>query len=322
MSTQPPPAVAPQDLDAIIGCMLGDIPTFVREHWHRKPQLVPRADPDHLLGYSVEQFLADLVATQPAPYGAVRIRDGKRFDSFHATPEALRDEVGDGSVCAIKMSRAWHGPMPASWASMRGLYGSLCRAAASLYMSPRRSEDVDLFLAGPDSCLGTHFDTTDVFTLQLSGERRWTVEEAFSLEGILDVGRDPGWYPTCEIDFPGPTREIVLRAGDALYVPAYTVHRVTGVSWAVSLSLGLRAFNEIDVVEHLLENLRSSHYMRYPPFAGVPESLEAEHARAKLELMQRVRALLGQLEGLALGYLMSPMHLPAVYDPPRPDDRR
>lgn len=322
MSTQLPPAVASQNLDTIIGRMLGDIPTFVREHWHRKPLLVRRADPDRLLGYGVEEFLADLVSTQPAPYGAVRIRDGKRFDSFHATPEALRDEVGDGSVCAIKMSRAWHDTMPASWTSMRGLYGSLCRAAAPLYMGPRRSEDVDLFLAGPDSCLGTHFDTTDVFTVQLSGERRWFVEEAFSLEGILEVGRDPGWYPTREIDFPGHAREIVLCAGDALYVPAYTVHRVVGISWAVSLSLGLRAFNEIDVVEHLLESLRRSHYMRYPPFAGAPESLEAEHAQARVELMQRVRALLGQLEGLALGYLMSPMELPSVYDLPRPDDRR
>jgi hypothetical protein len=85
---------------------------------------------------------------------------------------------------------------------------------------------------------------------------------------------------------------------------------VTGVSWSVSLSLGLRAFNEIDVVEHLLERLRLSSYLKYPPFAGAPEALEAEHAEAKLELMQRVRTLLQQVEGLAVAFLLAPLRLP------------
>ena len=238
-------AVDPLALSAVLERMLGDVPTFFRESWHKRPLHVPSADSSGTIQYSVDQFLADLVATQPVPYGAVKAKDGRRCDSFHQTSEGLRDAVADGSVCAIKLSRMWHGPIPESWMPMRDLFGILCRAVATVYMSPRRSEDVDLFLAGPDSCLGTHFDTTDVFTLQLFGERKWTVEEEFSLDGILDVGRDPSWYPTREIGFPGRTREITLRAGDALYVPAYTVHRVTGVSWSVSLSLGLRAFNEI-----------------------------------------------------------------------------
>jgi ribosomal protein L16 Arg81 hydroxylase len=106
----------------------------------------------------------------------------------------------------------------------------------------------------------------------------------------------------------------VLHAGDTLYVPAYTVHRVTGVSWSVSLSLGLRAFNEIDVVEHLLERLRMSSYLKYPPFAGAPESLESDHAAAKLDLMQRVRTMLQQMEGLAVAFLLTPLRLPPALD--------
>lgn len=309
MSTSPA-AVDPQALAAVLERMLGDVPTFMRDYWHKRPLHVSAADPHGTIRYGVDDFLADLVAMQPVPYGAVKIKDGRRFDSFHQTSDALRDAVADGSVCAIKLSRLWHGTIPESWVPMRDLFAQLCRTVATVYMTPQRSEDVDLFFAGPDSCLGTHFDTTDVFTLQLFGERRWTVEEEFSLDGILDVGRDPSWYPTREIGFPGPTREITLRAGDALYVPAYTVHRVTGVSWSVSLSLGLRAFNEIDVVEHLLERLRLSSYLKYPPFAGAPEALEAEHAEAKLELMQRVRTLLQQVEGLAVAFLLAPLRLP------------
>jgi ribosomal protein L16 Arg81 hydroxylase len=290
--------------------MLGEVSTFFREYWHRKPLYAPAADPTHAIQYGTEQFLMDMVVTQPAPYVAVRAHEGKRVFSTHDTAEALRAAVSDGSVCSMKISKIWHRDLPGSWIPLRSLFANLCRAAAMVYMSSPRSEDVDIFLAGPESCLGSHFDTTDVFTLQLVGERRWVVEERLSLERSLEVGRDPSWNPAKEIDFQGPTWEVTLRPGDALYVPAFSVHRVTGVSWSISLSLGLRAFNELDIVEHLLEQLRLTRYMSYPPTAGAPESLAAEHAEEKLELMRKVRAVLSQVEGLVLAYLMSPLRLP------------
>ena len=80
--------------------------------------------------------------------------------------------------------------MPGGWPEFRRLFGSPRRAAAMYYMTPARSEDVDLFVAGPGSCLGTHFDRTEVFNLQLCGERRWIFEERRSLEGILQIGRN------------------------------------------------------------------------------------------------------------------------------------
>jgi ribosomal protein L16 Arg81 hydroxylase len=305
-------------LDAVIGRMLGDLPTFLRENWRKRPFYSQGADAAGAIQYGIEQFLTDMVATQPVPYIAVRAKNGQRVFSTHKTAEELRTAVQDGGVCSMKTSKLWHMEMPESWSDMRGLFASLCRAVAMIYMSPPRSEDVDIFLAGPDSCLGTHFDTTDVFTLQLFGERKWLYEDKLSLEGILELGRDPSWNPAKEIGFREPTREVTLRPGDALYVPGYSVHRVTGVTWSVSLSLGLRAFNEIDVLEHLLENIRLKRYMSYPPFPGFPESLDPEHAEAKMELMRRVRALLTQMEGLALAFLLTPLSLPPHLGGQRP----
>ena len=101
-----------------------------------------------------------------------------------------------------------------------------------------------------------------------------------------------------------------MGAGDALYVPAYAIHRVVGVSWAVSLSMGLRVYNEIDVVEHLLGLIRQSSYMRYPPLPAFPETMDVEHAAAKSEMLRRVRALLAEVEGVALASLLQPTQLP------------
>lgn len=311
-------AIDTDALDLVVGRMLGDVPTFFREHWRKRPLCAPGAGADFAGVYGAEQFLADMVETQQVPYLSVSTRDGKRFFTKHATAEDLHGTVLAGGVTSIKASKIWHGPMPESWAWMRALFGRLCHAVAMTYMTPARSEDVDLFLAGPQSELGTHFDTTDVFTLQVYGERKWTVDDEVCLDSVLEIARDRKWYPAKEIDFQGSTREFTLHPGDALYVPAYGVHRVTGVSWSVSLSLGLRAFNEIDFVEHLLELIRLTRYMSYPPVASIAESLGDCHAEAKLELMQRVRSLLGQVEGVALASLLAPLKIPAVLDPPTP----
>jgi ribosomal protein L16 Arg81 hydroxylase len=303
-------------LDSIVGRMLGDAPTFFKEHWRKRPLYTPGAGADCAGVYGVEQFLTDIVETQPIPYLSVSTRNGKRFFTKHTTAEDLQSAVLAGGVSAIKASKLWHGPVPKSWTWMRALFGSLCRTVVMTYMTPARSEDVDIFLAGPQSQLGTHFDTTDVFTLQVYGERKWTMDEEVHLDSVLEFARDRNWYPAKEIDFQGSTREITLRPGDTLYVPAYGVHHVTGVSWSVSLSLGLRAFNEIDFVEYLLEAIRLSGYMSYPPVASVAESAGECHAEAKLELMQRIRSLLGQVEGLALATLLAPLKLPTVFDTP------
>ena len=309
-------AIDTNRLDSIVGRMIGDAPTFFKEHWRKSPLYSPGAGADCAGIYGVEQFLADMVKTQLVPYLSVSTRDGKRFFTKHTTAEDLHSAVLAGGVSAIKASKIWHGSMPESWTWMRALFGSLCHAVAMTYMTPARSEDVDLFLAGPQSGLGTHFDTTDVFTLQVSGERKWTVDDAVRLDRVLEIARDRSWYPAKAINFQGPTREFTLRPGDTLYVPAYAVHRVTGVSWSVSLSLGLRAFNEVDFVEHSLERIRLIRYMSYPLVTTVPESLGEEHAKAKLELMQRVRSLLREVEGVALATLLAPLKIPAVLDTP------
>jgi ribosomal protein L16 Arg81 hydroxylase len=297
--------------EAIIDRALGDLTDFFGDYWRRRP-LLSRDAAQVMAGcYGVDDFLTDLVATHPSPYLAVSVHDGARRFSQHGDATSLRHAVGEGAVVAMKISRLWHEPAGGRFAAMRHLFGTLCRRVAMLYLSPSRSEDVDLFLAGPDSALGAHFDTTDVFTVQLCGERRWLVDRECDVEKVRARVRDRGWYPAQEIPFSGETEEFVLRPGDALYVPAYAVHQVTGVSWSVSLSLGLRAFNEVDLLEHMLDGLRRSAYLDYGPLAARAASQGEAAVQARLDGMRRLRDLMRQLEGLAFAAFLAPLDLPA-----------
>jgi ribosomal protein L16 Arg81 hydroxylase len=304
-------------LDSVIAKTLGrDTKKFVEDYWGRRPLYVPGAGIDCAGLYGIDDFLADMVATQTAPYAAVSVKDGDRIFSLHPTPEELRTAIGKGGVASMKISRQWHRRnLPEGWLWMRALFGSLCRSLAMVYLSSGKIEDVDIFLAGPTSALGRHYDMTHVFTIQVLGERKWVFEEEVRLKQILAGRRDPRWNPAKEADFQGPIKEVILRPGDAFYVPAYAVHQVTGVTWSVSLSLGLRAFNEIDFLSHLLDLVQLTKYAELEPLPSVPEAAGAPHVQAKMELVKRVRALLKQLESATVGSALGPLRLPATLGP-------
>jgi len=302
--------------DATIERMFGSSSSeFFSQYWNKRPLYIPGACMNFADIYDVDDFLTDLVATHPAPYKGVSAHVGVRDFTLHPTIAELRTAIADGAVASMKLNRFWHGPaVPREWTTFRALFGSLSKAVMMLYMGPSRSEDVDLFLAGPHSQLGSHYDTTHVFTVQIFGERKWQVDNEVHLNDVIGLLRQPGWNPAKEVEHPGATSEFTLRAGDAFYVPAYAVHKVTGVSWSVSLSLGLRAFNEIDVVEHLIDMIRATKFPDYRPLVALPETQGEAVIEAKLELIQRVRKLLKDIEMAAIGQILAPLNLPTTLD--------
>lgn len=302
-------------LDAIVENMLSP-DNFFTAYWAKQPVHIPGAGVCCVGRYGVDEFLADMTAAQPPPYLVIGAKEGARVYSHPEAAAELCAAVETGGVAPMRISRHWHhSNAPDNWVWMRALFGGLCRAVSMIYMSPPRSENVDLFLAGPRSQLGVHYDTSHTFTLQLFGERKWVVEDCVHLEERLASARDPDFCPNKEVELQGPTREVTLRPGDALYVPAYATHSVTGVGWSVSLGLGFRAFNEVDFVGHVLEIFERTRYMDFSPAPSLPESTGDLHVEAKLELVRRIRALLRQLEMTAVGSVMVPLRLPDTLAP-------
>ena len=78
----------------------------------------------------------------------------------------------------------------------------------------------------------------------------------------------------------------------------------------MSLSLGLRAFNEIDVVERVLEQFRFARYSQYKPALTVPAAAGEAQIEARLELLKNARSLLHEVEMAVAGFLMEPLTLP------------
>lgn len=308
-------------LDAIVEKMLSPSDFFI-DYWAKRPVHIPGAGAACVGAYDIDRLLEDVAAARAGPHLVISVKDGSRVYSHPRTAEELRAEVAKGGVAPVRVSDLWHKPdIPHNWLWLRALYGSLCRSAAMLYMNPTRTENVDLFLAGPTSQLGDHYDTSHTFTLQLFGERNWAVEANPDFDERFKRARTLDFNPDSEVAVDGARLEVTLRPGDALYVPAYAVHGVTSVGWSISIGLGLRAFNEIDFLSHILESFENARYIDYPPLETYPERAGERHHLAKMELLRKVRLLLKQLEMTAIGTLMAPLRLPEALDPIEPPKR-
>lgn len=278
------------ELQSIVQNVLKD--GFAQENWGHKPCFRPGAAAALAArNYDADAFLGDLCVTHSPPFITARLHNGHREFARHETAHELLEAVTAGGVAAIKLSRFWHEAAGLnSWNWMRRLFVCLRDTLRVAYLDPSRSEDTDLFFAGPRSEIGAHIDATHVFTFQLFGSRAWEIEE----EVRLDERRLTVDYARArEATLRGPTIRVTLRPGDALYVPAYTAHRVTGIDRSVALSIGLKCFNEIDVVAHLLD--RSPHAFS-APVTIAPASRGDAHIAAKIDLARRLRALIAQLE--------------------------
>jgi hypothetical protein len=118
----------------------------------------------------------------------------------------------------------------------------LCRAMektfsshfqTNIYLSPRHAQGFK-----------THFDSHDVFVLQVAGSKLWTLYEG----GIVLPLRGQAFDP--DIHTPGsPTREFTLQAGDLLYCPRGLYHSARSTDeTSLHITLGLIGKTWADVM--------------------------------------------------------------------------
>lgn len=139
---------------------------------------------------------------------AVRMaRDGASLDAAAFTradgvvdPVLVAQRLGEGATLILDRAQTWSAAAARLCAGLgRDVQG---HAWANLYLSPPRSHG-----------FAPHTDDSDVFVLQLSGEKRWALyapPEEFP--PLTPVGRG-------HVDVGEPRAELTLRAGDVLYVP-------------------------------------------------------------------------------------------------------
>jgi 50S ribosomal protein L16 3-hydroxylase len=120
------------------------------------------------------------------------------------------------------------------------------------FIDRARLDDVMISYATDGGGVGAHFDSYDVFLLQVSGKRRWRISEQKDLS--LRKG-----LPLKILKNFKPTQEWVLEPGDMLYLPPHVAHE--GVAMGadcMTYSIGFRSPSNEELISALLDDMQAS----------------------------------------------------------------
>jgi 50S ribosomal protein L16 3-hydroxylase len=241
---------------------------FMRKHWQKKPLLVRQA----FAGVQPPASLKELAAL------------------------AARDDVESRLVTAFDGKwKLKHGPiarLPAmskpGWTLLvQGLDQQLPEARALLdqfrFVPDARLDDLMLSVASDGGGVGPHFDSYDVFLIQLAGQRRWRI--GAQRDAVL---RDD--VPLKVIANFKPEQEFVLEPGDMLYLPPGWAHDGVAVgAGCMTGSVGFRASTAEGLAAELLPRLFDEVNAAAKLYADPRQEAVTEPARVPTALLDFAR---------------------------------
>lgn len=259
--------------------------TFMRRYWQKKPLLIRGA-------------LDDVM--QPA----------SRAQMF-----ALAEQDDVDSRLIVNKHNTWslkHGPFtrrqlpplsqPAWTLLVQGVDLQVAAAHQLLskfrFVPDARLDDLMMSYATDGGGVGPHFDSYDVFLLQVQGKRRWRIGRMKSAALV------PNMPLKILSDFE-PEEQMTLDAGDMLYLPPRWAHDGVADGECITCSIGFRAPSDHEVAREVLQRVleteldeaaakryRDPQQLATDTPAKVPEALQAFAGDA-------IRQTLGDSDSLA-----------------------
>lgn len=274
------------DIDTPTALLAGLAPRdFMRRHWQKKPLLI-----------------------RGATAGEAPWLDRRRLFDL-ASAESVESRLIEHSADGWKLR---HGPFarraipplarPRWTLLVQGVDLHLDAAHALMkrfrFVPDARLDDVMVSFATDGGGVGPHFDSYDVFLLQLHGRRRWRI-------GRLPDPRLVDGVPLKILANFEAEQEWLLDAGDMLYLPPRWAHDGIADGECMTCSIGFRAASRGELGRDLLARIadddadeattdtlyRDQHQAASANPARIPESLQAFAGEALERALVRPHAV-------------------------------
>nr|MDT0657513.1 cupin domain-containing protein [Micromonospora sp. DSM 115978] len=286
--------VAPATRPALTRCVAIEPAKFATAHWGRAPLLSRAADLAGPAGFTdlfSPAAADDLLSRRGLRTPFLRVaRDGQvlpaaRYTGGGGAGAEIADQVLDEKVLELYAGGATlvlQG-LHRTWAPLIDFTRELGTALGqplqvNAYLTPAGNQG-----------FGTHYDTHDVFVLQVDGHKHWRVHEPV-LPDPLE--RQPWGGRADEVtavaDGP-PAIDVVLSPGDALYLPRGWLHSAAAQdASSLHLTVGVRALTRYTIVEELLGLAAEDRRLR----GSLPFGVDvADPHQVEPELTETVEAL-------------------------------
>lgn len=243
----------PVTRSALSRCIDVPVEQFAREHWGRAPLLSPTNDDfgDLFSPEAVDELVGRRALRTPfirlAHEGSVLAPE--RFTASGGFGAEVSDQVSSDKVLtefaagATIVLQGLHRMWPPLVDFTRALVGELGHPAqVNAYVTPPSSQG-----------FSPHYDTHDVFVLQVSGQKHWRVHAPVHPDPLKSQVWTDHRDAVAQAAAGEPVIDRVLRPGDALYLPRGWIHAATALGdTSIHLTVGMAAYTRADVVDTLL----------------------------------------------------------------------
>ncbi|HEY6795012.1 MAG TPA: cupin domain-containing protein, partial [Kineosporiaceae bacterium] len=271
---------------------------FAAEIWGRQASLSPAELLPRGFGDLLDADAVDTLISRRGlrtPFLRV-VRDGRtlpeaRFTRSGGAGAGIGDQVddgalarlfADGSTIVLQGLHRTHDPVLEFAQALAGELGHPVQANA--YVTPPQSRG-----------FGAHYDVHDVFVLQVAGMKRWIIHDPV----LSHPRRDQPWTdrrPAVEAAATtAPLLDVVLRPGDALYLPAGFLHAAESLGdTSIHLTAGVHTWTRAHLVAALVARLADVAELREPLPLGVDVAAAASIEPALRAVVEAVRAAAGR----------------------------
>jgi lysine-specific demethylase/histidyl-hydroxylase NO66 len=254
-------------------CVSVSAEVFAREYWadqplHSAAGTLPRDFGDLFSASAADELLTDRALRTPfirmakdgSALAAECFTSSGGFGAYVADQvdpaRVLREFAGGATIVLQGLHRTW----PAVSLFTRDLVAELGHPAqVNAYITPEGKRG-----------FGSHYDVHDVFVLQVSGEKHWRVHAPVRTHPRADEQCTRYRAAVESRAREEPVLDVVLRPGDALYLPRGWLHSpVARVGTSIHLTVGVASYTGADVIQELVAAVREADELRAPlPIMG------------------------------------------------------
>jgi ribosomal protein L16 Arg81 hydroxylase len=226
-----------------------DLKSFFRDSWERQPLAIARNNPafyrglfsrrdvDRLIAFTRPKFFDNLQSGTLPRSNVVRgwLPDEEPYAGSYPDLREVHRAFTQGKTLLITgMQQRW--PTVAALGRALEVHFGCC-VHTNLYFTPPGAQGFE-----------AHFDTHEVFVLQIDGDKHWR------LYGPARELPTPNDQAAVAKDRLGPPKqEVLLKAGDLLYIPRGHVHEAfTSEHESLHLTVGVNVQRWVDLLQQAL----------------------------------------------------------------------
>lgn len=231
--------------DALSTLLLGEMPldVFWDSVWNTRTHLVRARSPKAFQDCVSLEELDRLISSTRLPLGNFDMAHNQKpldksayCEGGLISPRKVYELHENGVTIILRAAHYWLPGLNRLRQAAEELFG--CPVQANVYLTPPDNQSTP-----------PHWDTHDLFVLQIAGTKRWPLFANPNNPRPLEDER----FRT-GTDVAGGTTEVIdLSAGDCLYLPRGEIHAPVSIGYSVHVALGVCCYRWIDIVRAALQ---------------------------------------------------------------------